>query len=1115
VKNNNAVSLGAGGSQLAVLKSSGAACDNLGAGYADCIHGGEILRLRLPNETSCSGAGGGITAKDSFPNRLTYGTKADDGNGAFQWVCVEDAGGAVYLVSTGLRAINHTDSADEDGDGVTTDTVLYEVGLRDLIDFTIPNWRAAKLTISGSVASNGDTDTGRWWSNPVRALPANTSGAKLTLNGSTSGAYGGPYSAGTVFALAANLTSDGYDLGEHSMGVVINNGQELRARGTNLSYLLTSSGKNNLWIEGSFYGEGGTSDMGGINISGSLHSRFGVVQVTSAKTYGVYLQNVDNSLISPIKVLSQPNSATGIEVDANSSYLTFEDVIASSNATGLLLSGSNHSVGDVLASSNSTYGIRLSGSNHSFGNVKAHSNTTGNIYLDTYSGALSMTSGSFDSGGWGIYGVNLSNLNWTVATVPLTANSNLTGGVYLSGTNMALPNDGNAATVDVRTNSNYNSAASVNPSGITILGSGFSVGDLEAKTNESINVNISDYSGSLSANSLSIAGKYSTTNVPCFQGSNLTNFTLNLVTLPLTVSSCQGDGLRLSGTNITLPNDNNPATIDIVASSNSNASGAATAYGINMTSGSNFSFGDVQAENNKSGNILIGGISGTAAFSSLDINSGSGISFIVSGATNLTVNVQNGGIDAGATQNGGVSISGNNVTIAHDNDSSTNDIRSYNNSNPSAAVSVSGIYLRPTGGGTISLGDVATYGNELHGVEVTSPANGHVKVSSLRSGNNAGSGLVVTASDVSISATAPSLVLHNNNGNGVTVTGNGVTIATPLTIMSAGTSGVAVTGNYNVFAPMTIANILGSAVTLTNSNYNLFNGLLMANVNNGVIESGTTTNNTLSQIVGYNVRGSSLLTLTGAGNKISGNVVISAGTACGASGATDASCNAAGSSDFTRTSGVNLSGSFVAKALSDSGNTGSVSALYQNVSDWYRFENFFRGWGRTGSTFPNSDHAQACRTNNVSCAIWDWSLRSADSQIRDKSGNGSTANGAFTSGSACPAEVHGDVRVQTVSFDTANASAYPGWSNGIELTGNGINGCESGESCVQRYLTNAIEYLAVSTGDLDGLCESGEACLYAPNFGAYQGHGSVLGTCVFSNGTLSNIQMYGWQSNGR
>jgi hypothetical protein len=51
-------------------------------------------------------------------------------------------------------------------------------------------------------------------------------------------------------------------------------------------------------------------------------------------------------------------------------------------------------------------------------------------------------------------------------------------------------------------------------------------------------------------------------------------------------------------------------------------------------------------------------------------------------------------------------------------------------------------------------------------------------------------------------------------------------------------------------------------------------------------------------------------------------------------------------------------------------------------------------------------------------------------------------------------------------------------------------------------------------GDDDGLCESGEACLYTPNFGAYQGHGS-LETCTFTGGTITGVTMYGYSTNGR
>lgn len=75
----------------------------------------------------------------------------------------------------------------------------------------------------------------------------------------------------------------------------------------------------------------------------------------------------------------------------------------------------------------------------------------------------------------------------------------------------------------------------------------------------------------------------------------------------------------------------------------------------------------------------------------------------------------------------------------------------------------------------------------------------------------------------------------------------------------------------------------------------------------------------------------------------------------------------------------------------------------------------------------------------------------------------------------------------------------------------------------QTFLLHAMEimnpkspyYRATNAGvnDHDGLCESGEACLALPNLGPYQGHGA-LSQCVFQDGSVSNVSMYGYQNNG-
>ena len=54
------------------------------------------------------------------------------------------------------------------------------------------------------------------------------------------------------------------------------------------------------------------------------------------------------------------------------------------------------------------------------------------------------------------------------------------------------------------------------------------------------------------------------------------------------------------------------------------------------------------------------------------------------------------------------------------------------------------------------------------------------------------------------------------------------------------------------------------------------------------------------------------------------------------------------------------------------------------------------------------------------------------------------------------------------------------------------------------------------TGNDNGLCESGEACVYAPNIGAYQGEGALdfSRRCEFRNGLVSDVTLYSYPANG-
>ncbi len=111
----------------------------------------------------------------------------------------------------------------------------------------------------------------------------------------------------------------------------------------------------------------------------------------------------------------------------------------------------------------------------------------------------------------------------------------------------------------------------------------------------------------------------------------------------------------------------------------------------------------------------------------------------------------------------------------------------------------------------------------------------------------------------------------------------------------------------------------------------------------------------------------------------------------------------------------------------------------------------------------------------------EWRLKNTSSIIYNNSYAVTTANSNFVAGANCPTAVGGNVATTDQDSNT--------------------------------YLLNAIEVLFDFDGDDDGLCESNETCLYAPNFGAYQGEGQVS-SCNFQNGTVIDVNMFGYDQNG-
>jgi hypothetical protein len=146
--------------------------------------------------------------------------------------------------------------------------------------------------------------------------------------------------------------------------------------------------------------------------------------------------------------------------------------------------------------------------------------------------------------------------------------------------------------------------------------------------------------------------------------------------------------------------------------------------------------------------------------------------------------------------------------------------------------------------------------------------------------------------------------------------------------------------------------------------------------------------------------------------------------------------------------------------------------------------------------------------------------------------NNSSGVNTFSTSGSCPVEVRGSEFVFSAPY--AYDANYVGGLNGYEMAevsgdsiGNDNGVCESqeicstngntcgvGDTCAQKFLKAAMEQEGTG-GDDDYLCEQGETCIYTPNIGIYQGHGT-LGSCSFvPNGGLSGVTMKGYLYNGR
>ena len=231
-----------------------------------------------------------------------------------------------------------------------------------------------------------------------------------------------------------------------------------------------------------------------------------------------------------------------------------------------------------------------------------------------------------------------------------------------------------------------------------------------------------------------------------------------------------------------------------------------------------------------------------------------------------------------------------------------------------------------------------------------------------------------------------------------------------------------------------------------------------------------------------------------------GACLVSSGTR---PGLVDATCANSGSSDASPlTLAPSLAGSLLGKV--------GPATAFGSVSDWLSPTGARQAWGRDGSAFPAADQLGACAAGQT-CRVWDADLGALDGALRG----------------ALPVPNGDDVVVHLWHApDAASCAMIAGavWGPGVcTLPGyRSQTACEAAggdwatSKCSSRFLRDAVEISRDLIGNDNGLCESGETCLYTPNLGSYQGHGALVPVGnAFVPGLLTNVTLLRYSVNGR
>jgi len=392
------------------------------------------------------------------------------------------------------------------------------------------------------------------------------------------------------------------------------------------------------------------------------------------------------------------------------------------------------------------------------------------------------------------------------------------------------------------------------------------------------------------------------------------------------------------------------------------------------------------------------------------------------------------------------------------------------------------------------LEDVRAYNNGSNGIDIYGLGAG--RVSNIEVANNTGRGIRIFDGEDDV-VLIENIKAFNNGGNGVQI---------GYTYQGWYLNGVFSSGNggdgllCDGCWPLAIRNV----TAINNGGH----GARFEDISEPYVSSIVAINNALNGIYFTEIDGAKIKHLASFGNAGTGILendgfqeagvfteVIMAGQN------TTANCNGTGSGTPNINASCASDASFVSLAAgalddtflgivdtSDSENASNAngSSAYASISDWFNFMNPLRVWAKSGAASVIAAAARG-RCSSGTCEIFDFGLSRDDDVLRDRTYTGVAANPTFTDGQACPANLSG--------------SATNVWNPHVSLT--------------ITHLTHAVEIDDDLVGNNNGFCESGEACLYTPNFGYYQGHGDYrTSSCEFQDGTVTGVTMYRYPENG-